>query len=109
MKGNMSAAQVIERMEAAHGYAIKSEEATSLLEHFRKTDEGGLYNTTNLPYRQLAMIQQNYVPIGWGSMDHSGDYVELAMFGPGSGLLKPFVKNFELHNLMLKAAGVTVK
>lgn len=109
MKGDMSAAQVIERMEAAHGYAIKSEEATSLLEHFRKTDEGGLYNTTNLPYRQLAMIQQNYVPVGWGSMDHSGDYVELAMFGPGSGLLKPFVKNFELHNLMLKAAGVTVK
>jgi alkaline phosphatase len=28
------------------------------------------------------------------------------MFGPGSNMLKPFVKNYELHDFMLKAAGV---
>ncbi|WP_256012262.1 hypothetical protein [Desertivirga xinjiangensis] len=33
--------------------------------------------------------------------------MELAMLGPGSELLKPFVKNIELHQLMLEAAGVT--
>jgi len=38
-------------------------------------------------------------------MGHSGDYVELAMFGPGSELLKPLVKNTDLHQLMLRAAG----
>jgi len=39
------------------------------------------------------------------SMDHSADYVELAMFGPGSEKLKPFVKNFELHNFLLETTG----
>ena len=33
-------------------------------------------------------------------MDHSGDYVELAMYGPGKELLKPFVKNTDLNLLM---------
>ena len=42
-------------------------------------------------------------------MDHSGDYVELAAFGPGSELLKPFVKNTDLHYLMLQAAEVENK
>ena len=37
-------------------------------------------------------------------MDHSGDHVELAMYGPGSELLKPFVKNTDLHYLMLEAS-----
>ena len=39
-------------------------------------------------------------------MKHSSDYVELAMFGPGSDLLKPFIKNTDLHFLMLEAAEV---
>ena len=47
--------------------------------------------------------------VGWISMDHSADYVELAMFGPGSELLKPFVKNTDLHYLMLQAAEVENK
>ncbi|MNT61167.1 hypothetical protein D3C72_1987880 [compost metagenome] len=74
--------------------------------HYGKIDEKGLYNPRNLPYKDLALVQSKYTSVGWGSMDHSGDYVELAMFGPGSELLKPFVKNIELHNLMLKACGV---
>jgi alkaline phosphatase len=45
-----------------------------------------------------------YTEVQWAGMGHSGDYVELAMFGPGSESLKPFVKNYELHNFMLKAA-----
>jgi len=39
-------------------------------------------------------------------MQHSADYVELAMYGPGSHLLKPFIKNTELHYLMLEAAEI---
>lgn len=39
-------------------------------------------------------------------MSHSADYVELAMFGPRSDLLKPFIKNTDLHYLMLEAAEV---
>ena len=51
-------------------------------------------------------MEQKYFNIGFGSMDHSGDYVELTMFGPGSENLLPFVKNYELHNFLLKAAGI---
>ena len=42
-------------------------------------------------------------------MDHSGDYVELAAYGPGSDQLKPFVKNYELHDFMLEVAEVEDK
>lgn len=42
-------------------------------------------------------------------MEHSADYVELAAYGPGNELLKPFVKNTDLHYLMLNAAGVSLK
>jgi alkaline phosphatase len=39
-------------------------------------------------------------------MDHSGEFVELAMLGPGSKALPPFVKNTDLHNFMLKTTGL---
>lgn len=96
----------IEKVEAAQGYAITKAEAELILAHYSKLDEKGLYNPRKLPYNELAKVQSAYTSIGWGAMDHSADYVELAMFGPGSELLKPFVKNYELHNLMLTAAEV---
>jgi alkaline phosphatase len=54
-------------------------------------------------------MQKKTNAVGWISMDHSADYVELAAYGPGSQLLKPFVKNTDLHNLMLAAAEVENK
>ena len=98
--------QVIERIEAAQGYAIKTAEAETLLSSYTKMDGDGLYNPYKLPFKQLGLIQSNYISVNWASMDHSGDFVELAMFGPGSELLKPFVKNTDLHNLMLHVTGV---
>ena len=81
---NTTASFFIEKLEAAQGYAINNEEANSILKHYQKLDEGGLYNPRKLPFRALAQVQTAYTSVGWGSMDHSGDYVELAMFGPGS-------------------------
>ncbi|UYQ95881.1 alkaline phosphatase [Chitinophaga horti] len=104
-----TAAQVIERIEAAQGYAITHDEAAELVKHYQQHNEDGVYNKAKLPYRPLAQIQTNYISIGWGSMDHSADHVELAMFGPGSAQLKPFVKNYELHNFMLNVTGVVRK
>jgi len=101
-----SVSAFIEKLEAAQGYAIAKTEAEQILVHYGKIDEKGLYNPRNLPFKDLALVQSKYTSVGWGSMDHSADYVELAMFGPGSELLKPFVKNIELHNLMLKACAV---
>lgn len=105
---NFSSRQVIERLEAAQGYAISDGEAKEVLSHYEKLDETGIYNSYKLPFKVLAEIQKKYTSVGWGSMDHSGDHVELAMFGPGSEQLKPFVKNYELHNFMLQVAGVKV-
>lgn len=106
---NTSIASFIEKMEAAQGYAITREEAASVLKHYDTLDEKGLYNPRNLPYKQLAAMQYGYTSVNWGSMDHSGDYVELAAFGPGSELLKPFVKNYELHHYMLAVTGLATK
>ena len=99
--------QVIERIEAAQNFPITLDEAQTLLKHIRALGETGVYNPKKLPFKELADIQYKYTSVGWGSIHHSADYVELAMLGPGSELLKPFVKNIELHNLMLKACGVT--
>ena len=101
-----TAAQVRERIEAAHGIGVSTEEAGELLKRYQKLDSEGIYNSYKLPFRELAMMEQKYFNIGFGSMDHSGDYVELTMFGPGSENLLPFVKNYELHNFLLKAAGI---
>ncbi|MBN8857728.1 MAG: alkaline phosphatase [Sphingobacteriales bacterium] len=106
---NFTVEQVIERVEYAQGMILKKDEASELLNHYTRLDEAGIYNPRKLPFQYLADIQRNYTSVGWGSMDHSGDYVELSMYGPGSELLNPFVKNTDLHYLMLEAAGMEVK
>nr|WP_321452782.1 alkaline phosphatase [uncultured Carboxylicivirga sp.] len=96
---------VIERIEHAQNIVISDEEAKTLLKAYDSHEEG-LYNAYNLPFEPLAQIQQNYTSVGWSGMNHSADFVELAMFGPGSENLPPMVKNYELHNFMLQAAEV---
>jgi len=98
---------VKERVEYANGFALTDEEATTLLSYYGSLDaEDGLYNPKQLPFSALAEIQKKHNSVGWISMQHSADYVELAIYGPGSQLLKPFIKNTDLHFLMLKAAEV---
>lgn len=98
--------QLIEKIESSQGYTIKSEEAKAILKHYANLDEDGIYNTYKLPFKQYAQIQSQYTSVNWGGTQHTSDYVELAMYGPGSELLNSFVKNYELHNLMLKATGL---
>ncbi len=105
---NDSPSTLIDLLFEAQGYAITKDEASGILTHYADLDNSGIYNAYKLPFRQLAAIQQSYTSVGWSGMDHSGDFVELCMYGPGSELLNPMVKNFELHNLMLQAAGVSV-
>ncbi len=99
-----------ERVEYANGFAVADEEAKTLLSYYNNLEtEEGLYNPRHLPFKALSEIQKKHNSVGWISMQHSADYVELAMFGPGSHLLKPFVKNTDLHYLMLEAAEVENK
>lgn len=102
-------AQVIERIETAQGYAIKKEEAELLLSSYTAPKEEGLYNPYKLPFRQLGELQTSYISVGWAGTDHSADFVELGAFGPGSELIKPHIKNTDLHQVMLTAAAVSAK
>lgn len=102
----LSVAKVIERYEAANGYNINNDEAQILLKAYENLNEEGTYNAYKLPYKLLGQIQSKYTSIAWAGVDHSADFVELAMYGPGSENLKPFIKNTDLHNFLLKAANV---
>lgn len=104
---NTSISQVREIIEMANGTAISEEDAKKILSYYAGLNkEEGIYNYNKLPYQALSEIQKKTTSVGWISMDHSADFVELAAFGPGSELLKPFVKNTDLHYLMLQAAEV---
>ena len=99
--------QVKERIEYANNFVATDEEAKLILSYYTQIkSEDGVYNARHLPFKVLAKIQEPHQAVGWISMDHSADYVELAMYGPGSDLLKPFIKNTDLHYLMLEAAEV---
>lgn len=98
--------QLIERLNFAQGITITKEEAKELLKHYSGNNSKGLYNPYKLPFRKLAEIQKKYTSVHWSGMNHSADYVELAMFGAGSEALPPFIKNYELHNFMLASCDI---
>ncbi|ATA91274.1 alkaline phosphatase [Capnocytophaga canimorsus] len=104
-----SSAKFIKEIVAEHFGGLQLTQAQSeeiqsyYVNHGR---EDGVYNYKHLPYRLLAEIQKSHTSVGWISMDHSSDYVELAMYGPGSENLKPFMKNYEMHNFLLQVANV---
>ncbi len=99
-----------ERMAGSTNVSLTDDQAKVILDHYRGLKQTyGTYNPSNLPYKLLGDYQEEYNSIGWISTYHSADYVELAMYGPGSDLLKPFVKNTDLHYLMLQAAEVENK
>ena len=108
---NDSVAKVREHVaQYCGGMNISEEQAKELLGYYAKTErkEDGLYNYKHLPYRLFAEIQKAHTSVGWISMDHSSDYTELGMYGPGSERLKPFMRNTDIHNFLLEAAEVKV-
>lgn len=105
-----SISQVTERIEYANKFILNEEEAKEILSYYTNIKlEDGLYNPRHLPLKVLGEIQKKRNSVGWISTDHSADYTELAMYGPGSELLAPFIKNTDLHYLMLQAAEVENK
>jgi len=101
---SFSEQKIMEMIKENQGIEMKAEDVKSLLAHFKDIVPGQLYNEANLPFYEYSKILGKYTDVQWAGMNHTGDYVELTMFGPGSEQLKPFVKNYELHNFMLKAA-----
>lgn len=106
IKPEDSVSKVRDIIEATNGWKISDDDAQIILGYYNglEKEDGGLYNYKKVPFEKFAQIQKKSTSVGWISMDHSADYVELAMFGPGSELLKPFIKNTDLHYIMLQAA-----
>ncbi|EOZ95517.1 Alkaline phosphatase [Indibacter alkaliphilus LW1] len=108
IKPDSSPSQIIDMIDHYQKVTLKNEEVEQLLSGFQLGSDG-LYNPGNLPFALYAKILSNHNAISWAHTNHSGDYVELAMYGPGSENLSGMVKNYELHNFMLEAAGVERK
>lgn len=101
-----SVSQIRQTIEFAQGIAISIDEAEILQKHYAILKDEELYNPYKLPFEKMAQIQKNYTSVGWAADDHTADFVELAMYGPGSEQLTPFVLNTDLHHFMLKVAAV---
>lgn len=106
-----SEAYIRELIEAKTSTVITDEESKTLFGYYHNLgkQEDGLYNYKKIPFQAFGEIQTKSNSVAWLSLVHTGDLVELAMFGPGSEKLKPFVKNTDLHYLMLEAAEVENK
>lgn len=104
---NSSVSQIKERVNYANNIVLTDEDCKLLLGHYTNLKlQDGLYNPKKLPFKALAEMQKKHNSVGWISMHHSADFVEIAMYGPGQQLLTPFIKNTDLHHLMLSAAEV---
>lgn len=93
------------------GINVTDEQVKELLSYYSKAEkrEDGLYNYKHLPYKLFSELQKPHTSVGWISMDHSSDYTELGMYGPGSEKLKPFMRNTDMHKFLLSVAEVEDK
>ncbi|MFP4096911.1 MAG: alkaline phosphatase [Cyclobacteriaceae bacterium] len=108
MSENSSVSNIREVLNFAHKIDFKKEDAEQLYHLFKGKGADGFYNADRLPLHALAQMQTSYTGVGWAGTGHSADFVELAMLGPGSEMLNPFIRNTELHNFMLEAAEIKV-
>jgi alkaline phosphatase len=99
-----TSSQVIDLIVSHQKITLKAEEAETILKSYQRGTDG-MYNPRNLPFMPLASMQSAHTSIQWAGSNHSADYVELAMFGPGSENIGGYVKNYELHNFMLQTCG----
>ncbi len=51
----------------------------------------------------IAKAFQAHTGIGWTSGNHTGELVEFCAYGPGSQNFPAFIRNLEVHDLILKA------
>ena len=54
----------------------------------------------------LNSVLFNHFSVAWTSNNHTGDLVELAMFGPGAEILPGYVENWQLHGMFRDVLGI---
>ena len=98
-----------DRIYSNQHYELKPEQLDFVLNKYKEQASEGVYNAYKLPFKEYAQYQMEQTSVAFGGMEHSADFVELAMFGPGSEQLKPFTVNTDLHHFMLRVAEVENK
>ncbi|TVP97608.1 MAG: alkaline phosphatase [Balneolaceae bacterium] len=105
LNSESSIPEIQQRIEYATGYEIPREQA----EIYRLAARGeyrATYSRMNSASAVMGQILANYCHVNWVGGSHTGDYVELASFGPGSEAIEGFVINTQLFEVMTVAAGV---
>jgi alkaline phosphatase len=100
---------LIEKVKQYQGYALQSDQAQIIMNKYKDQSVDGVYNAYKLPFKEYASFASEHTSVAFGGTDHSADFTELAMFGPGSERLKPFMKNTNMHYFMLEVAEVENK
>ena len=95
--------EVVSLIKGSTGLELTRDDAKSLLGHYEKLESQKDYKEFNLPYRYLAKTLEPHINVGWATGRHTAELVELAMYGPASEALPPFILNTDLHHYMLKA------
>ncbi len=88
------------------GYNLTNDKTKTLFDAYALQSEDGVYNEYKLPYKEYGAYQSEFTSVEFGGTSHSADYTELAMFGPGSERMKPFMLNTEMHTFLLEVAEV---
>src|SRR5690606_31011658 len=81
IKNNQSESQIKEFIKSTINVELDDEDTKTIASYYNglKKGDDGLYNYKHLPFKAFAEIQKKHNSIGWISMDHSADYVEVAM------------------------------
>lgn len=108
-KRNDSSLALQARIKDWQGWELSLYDAEKIMAKFSEQAEEGTYNEYKLPYEMYAMMLRGHNSVHFNGTEHTSDYTEIAMYGPGSKLLKPFIRNTDIHNLLLEAAEVENK
>lgn len=104
-----TAGQIQDIITHAQNLTLSSEQLEAIAKVYSVTAEKDLKNEYKLPFKELAQYLSEHTFVAFGSMDHSADFTELTMVGPGSEKMPNFVRNTDLHYFMLEVAEVENK
>lgn len=101
----MDQAAIKERILSVTGLEITEAHADMLYRHMREEYQ--------VPYKRMNSVKgitgqiiANHIDIGWVGNSHTSDHVELFAMGPGSERVTPFIRNCDLFDVMVDAAGL---
>ncbi|MFD2034975.1 alkaline phosphatase [Belliella marina] len=103
---NFSPKQVIELLDVHQQVRLAVPEARLILDKYQNLEKTGLYNPRKLPFELLATYQERDFSVHWANNEHSGVFVELSVFGPGSDKLPGMMENYKLHDFILETAEI---